>query len=612
MSQWFVNATRSVGVNVRPSIALKQRCGAALLRTYHGINSAPRTQTYLRPVVHIQTRAQNTHTNPANIVRSPLPAVAIPTCTVPELILGISEGVQHKYGDTVAFRMHGEGSLTYNEVKRESIEFGKSVHNDFKLSKGEVAAILLPNCLEFVPVLHGLMSVGVIATTLNPGYTATEIAYQLNDSKCDAVVIHASLLDKFSNAQKLLEKNVRHVVVVGGDGTEQVPLTNVHHYKDVVTGDGSNLPNIPIDVHRDVALLPYSSGTTGKPKGVKLTHYNLCSNVAQLVMGDQALIPPHPNVRQLALLPMFHIYGLLMCVNIGLKCGWTMSVMNGFEPIAFLETIQRDKIQIMHLVPPLFIFLAKHPMVEKYDLSSLENLFSGAAPLTKDIILQVQDRLPQLNAIRQLYGMTELSPCALGDRDPPTIGSCGLVIPNTEVKFLDVHTQQEVALGEVGELCVRGPQVMMGYHERPEETASTMTHDGFLRTGDVGKVDLNGKVFILDRMKELVKVKGFQVAPTELEDLLLSHTCVVDSAVIARPDEFAGELPKAFVVRTAGSSTSESDIREWVNKSVSDHKRLCHVEFIEAIPKNPSGKILRRVLRDSEREKMKLQNSEKK
>ncbi|KNC77110.1 hypothetical protein SARC_10423 [Sphaeroforma arctica JP610] len=312
------------------------------------------------------------------------------------------------------------------------------------------------------------------------------------------------------------------------------------------------------------------------------------------------------GTRQLALLPMFHIYGFLMCINVGLSKGWTMTVLNGFVPDSFLGTIQDHKIQIIHLVPPIFIFLAKHPKVDEYDLSSLENLFSGAAPLMKDVTMQVQGRLPSMKPVRQLYGMTELSPVALGDLEDPTIGSCGVLIPNCEMKFLCVHTQAEVAPGEEGEVCVRGPNVMKEYYKRPEETDASFTDDGFLRTGDVGYMDKNGRVFIVDRMKELIKVKGFQVAPTELEDLLLSHASVDDSAVIARPDEFAGELPKAYVVLKKGHSITEEDMREWVNSSVSSHKKLVEVEFIAQIPKNPSGKILRRVLRDMEKEKLNL------
>eukprot|EP01134_Creolimax_fragrantissima_P000873 CFRG0873T1 len=290
-----------------------------------------------------------------------------------------------------------------------------------------------------------------------------------------------------------------------------------------------------------------------------------------------------------------------------MRSAWTMSVMSAFNPVEFLETIQRDKIELMHLVPPLVVFLAKHPIVDQYDLSSVKDVFCGAAPLGVDTINLLIKRLPQIDCVRQGYGMTELSPVSHIDVLPSTTGSAGILLPNTEAKFLDPTSEGEieVAPGQVGELCIRGPQVMLGYLNRPAETAAAFTSDGFLRTGDVGYMNDANHLFIHDRLKELIKVKGFQVAPTEIEDYLIGHDSVMDAAVIGRLDEFNGELPKAFVVMKEGAKEAEEDIRLWLNSQLSEHKHLCEVEFINEIPKNPSGKILRRILRDREHARQK-------
>eukprot|EP01134_Creolimax_fragrantissima_P000871 CFRG0871T1 len=235
-----------------------------------------------------------------NIIRSSAPGVEIPRTTLPDLVLGLSEGVKHKFRDRIAFKMHGK-EVTYNQVKLSAIEFGTKLHNDLGMKTGSVMAVLSPNCLEYVPVIHGIMSVGVTATTLNPGYTPSDIAYQLNDSSADSIVVHSSLMDNLRKAEALLEKSLKHIVVVGEKPTEEGLLW----FDDMIKGDGSNFPKVNVDVMKDVALLPYSSGTTGRPKGVALSHYSLTADVVQIQEGG--FIPPEAGVKQLALLPMFHM-----------------------------------------------------------------------------------------------------------------------------------------------------------------------------------------------------------------------------------------------------------------------------------------------------------------
>ena len=349
-------------------------------------------------------------------------------------------------------------------------------------------------------------------------------------------------------------------------------------------------------------MLPYSSGTTGVPKGVILTHRNLVANVAQMeprvgIDSDDAI---------LALLPFFHIYGLTVLLNIALKLRAHLVTMPKFDLVEFLRIIQDQKLTYLFIAPPVAVALAKHPMIDQYDLSSVHTIFSGAAPLDEELGKAVAKRLN--TRVRQGYGMSELSPVSHAipfDRDDMPLSSVGQPLANTENKLVDPGTLEEIelpteGLSKPGELWVKGPNVMVGYLNNPTATAETLDSDGYLHTGDIAVVDPEGVVYIVDRLKELIKYKGYQVPPAELEALLLTHEEIADAAVIGVLDDEGEEIPKAFVVRQQGATIDEEGVIAFVAERVSPHKKVRRVEFIDIVPKSAAGKILRKDLRAAE------------
>jgi acyl-CoA synthetase (AMP-forming)/AMP-acid ligase II len=345
-----------------------------------------------------------------------------------------------------------------------------------------------------------------------------------------------------------------------------------------------------------LAALPYSSGTTGLAKGVMLTHRNIVANILQCL---ETMLRPEAKIL-LAYLPMFHIYGLTVITVCGLSIGATLVTLPRFEPESFLKALQDHRVALLHTVPPVLQFLALHPLVDAYDLSSLKRIICGAAPLGASMELIAAKRLKC--EVAQGFGMTESAGVVAASspaRGRP--GASGQLLPGTEARVVDVDTGIDVDRGSWGEIWFRGPQAFKGYLNRADETAATITADGWVRTGDIGHIDAEGYLYITDRLKELIKVKGFQVPPAELESLLLTHPSVADAAVIGRPDERTGETPVAYV-RTRCELNPE-ELKSWIAERVVEYKRLGDIVFCDAIPKTASGKILRRALRalDAER-----------
>ena len=450
---------------------------------------------------------------------------------------------------------------------------------------GDALAIYMPNLPEYAVAFHGVARAGGRATPANPLYTARELEHQLRDSAARILLTVPPFLDVAREAAAAA--GVDDVFVVG-EAEGAVPVTGL-------MGDPATAPEPEIDPQNDLAVLPYSSGTTGLPKGVMLTHANL---VANLVQTQDAFAIAEDDVL-IGVLPFFHIYGQTVIMNQGLWNGATIVTMPRFDLDQFLSLIAEHGVSRAYVVPPIALALAKHPAVDDHDLSSIETVMSGAAPLGAELAERVAKRLDC--DVIQGYGLTETSPVTHivrpdGENKP---GSIGQPLAATECRLVDPETGEDVAEGERGELWIRGPQVMAGYLNNDEATAATIDADGWLHTGDIATRDSDGYYFIVDRLKELIKSKGFQVPPAELEALLITHPDVADVAVIGVPDDECGELPKAFVV-PAGDQLDTDALKEFVAGQVSPQKQVRLVEQVDEIPKSPSGKILRRVLRDRE------------
>ena len=455
--------------------------------------------------------------------------------------------------------------------------------------RGDVFGILAPNLPEFPVAFHGVLRAGGTATTMNPLSSADELAHQLTDARARFLLTVPQLLPV---AREAADRAGVEEVFVFGEAEGATPFS-------ALMGDGPPPDLAGLDPAVDLAALPYSSGTTGLPKGVMLTHRNLVANLLQFQAGDDG----SPDDVLIAVLPFFHIYGMTLLVNAALRTGQTVVTMPRFDFEPFLQLLQDHRVNKAFLVPPILVALAKHPLVDRFDLSALKRIVSGAAPLGTELGAAVAARLGC--EVKQGYGMTETSPVThfvAADRAGWTkFGSVGRVVPGVEARLVDPETGREMPDGERGELCVRGPNVMAGYFNNDEATRRTIDEDGWLHTGDVAVVDAEGDFEIVDRVKELIKYKGYQVPPAELEALLLTHDAIADAAVIPVPDEDAGEIPKAYVVRKPDHDLSEQDVMDFVASRVAAYKKVRLVAFTDAIPKSASGKILRRLLVEQDR-----------
>ncbi|KAI3916537.1 hypothetical protein MKW92_019358 [Papaver armeniacum] len=465
------------------------------------------------------------------------------------------------------------------------------------IKKGDVIMLLLQNCPEFIFSFLGASMLGAVSTTANPFYTQAEIFKQFNSSKTKLIITQSQYVDKLRDSAENAPKIGEDFIVVTIDD----PPENCIHFSVISDADEKEIPSVSIEPDSAV-VLPYSSGTTGLPKGVILTHKSLISSVAQQVDGENPNLYLKSDDVVLCVLPLFHIYSLHSVLLCSLRAGAAVLLMEKFDITSLLELIQRYRVSVTPVVPPLVLALAKNPLVENFDLSSIRAVLSGAAPLGKELQDALKSRVPQA-IFGQGYGMTEAGPVlamSLVFAKQPfqtKSGSCGTVVRNAELKVIDPETGLTLRHNQPGEICVRGPQIMKGYLNDVDATSSTIDVEGWLHTGDIGYVDDDDEIFIVDRVKELIKFKGFQVPPAELEALLLSHPSIADAAVVSQKDDVAGEIPVAFIVRSNGFELTEVAVKEYISKQVVFYKRLHKVFFIHAIPKSPSGKILRKDLR---------------
>ena len=518
---------------------------------------------------------------------SPYPDVAIPDRSLYDYLFG---GLGDDDLDRVAI-VDGGTSLTFREL-RSGIDAFAGALAARGIRPGDVVALHAPNGAGFIIAFHGILRSGGTATTINSLYTPAEIAGQLIDS---GAVLYVTVSVLLPAASAGLAQAGR------GEQTRIITLDPVEGYESLssLIAEARPAPAVSIEPATHLAVLPYSSGTTGAAKGVMLTHRNLVANIAQSLpmLGISA------DDTVLAVLPFFHIYGLNVLMSLALHQRATLVTMPRFDLAEFLRLIQERRCTFLFIAPPMAVALTKHPMVDEYDLSSIRVVVSGAAPLDQALGEALAAKLSCL--VLQGYGMTELSPVShVTPQAGPVlpVGSIGHALPNVEFKIVDPATGLEVGpaadgTSAAGELWVRGPNVMAGYLGNPTATADTIDADGFLHTGDIAAVGPQQEVYIVDRLKELIKYKGYQVPPAELEALLLTHPLIADAAVVAHPDEESGEIPRAFIVRQPGAELSGDEIIGFVADRVAAHKKVRMVDFIDAVPKSASGKILRKELR---------------
>lgn len=402
---------------------------------------------------------------------------------------------------------------------------------------GDVVMVLLQNCPEFVITLMACSMLGAVTTSANPFYTSHEIHKQFKASDAKLVVTQSSYVEKLQSAEFPVIGDGMTVVVVsdGGDDYDKVP-ESCHGFSDLFNANEDDVPTVVIEPNDPVAL-PFSSGTTGLPKGVILTHKSIITSVAQQVDGDNPNLYITPEDVFLCVLPLFHIFSLSSVLLCSLRAGCVVLMMKKFEMVSLLELIQKHRISIAAVVPPLVLALAKNPTVENYDLTSIRIVLSGGAPLGNELEDALRRRLPRA-VLGQGYGMTEagpvisMCPAFAKEASPCKSGSCGSIVRNAEMKIVDPDTGVSLRYNQPGEVCIRGEEIMKGYLNDPESTSKTIDVDGWIHTGDIGYVDDDEEIFIVDRVKELIKFKGFQVPPAEIEALLLTNPGIADVAVV--------------------------------------------------------------------------------
>ncbi|XP_042060269.1 4-coumarate--CoA ligase-like 1 [Salvia splendens] len=520
------------------------------------------------------------------IFRSKFPAVEVPKdVTLPEFVLS---GIE-PYLDNVAVvdSITGKG-YTYREVKRNVYRFSKALRS-LGLRKGRVVVVLLPNVAEYATLALGIMAAGGVFSGANPNGHASEIKSQVEAADAKLIVTDGSTYHKV--------KDLGVPVIIQGEDRIEGTI-NCEELLEAT--DKANTLFIQEKLlQTDLCALPFSSGTTGLSKGVMLSHENLVANLCSTLfsVGPELI----GQVSTLGLIPFFHIYGLTGICCATIKNKGKVVVMQRYELRLFLSALISHGVTFAPIVPPIMLGLVKNPIVDEFDLTklALRSVMTAAAPLAPEILNAFERKFPGVQ-VQEAYGMTEHSCITLSHATVVAKrNSVGFILPNLEVKFVDPNTGRSLPKNAPGEICVRSKCVMKGYYKNEKETAITIDKDGWLHTGDIGYIDDDGDVFLVDRIKELIKFKGFQVAPAELEAILLTHPSVEDAAVVGLPDEEAGEIPAACVVIKTEAKESEEDIIKYVSSNSATYKRVRIVQFVSAIPKSPSGKILRRLIREN-------------
>jgi long-chain acyl-CoA synthetase len=510
--------------------------------------------------------------------------------------------------------------MSYRELDAAVDRFATALA-DLGVKKGDKVALFLPNMPQFVIAYYGAIRIGAIETAISPLYKEREVEHQLVDSEAETVVVLDMLYPIVENV--LTKTDVKRVIVAGlkdympsgkaflGSLLKKIPQRtiqrkeNVHFFMELMGKYPPSPPRVEIYPKDDLAALQYTGGTTGISKGAMLTHYNLVSNA---VMCTEWLHGTVGKEAFLTVLPLFHIYGMTTGMNAPIFMAGKMVMLPRFDAESTFDAIQKYKVTVFCGAPTMYALLLVSPELKSHNLKSVRFCISGSAPLPAEVQKQFMEVTG--GVLVEGYGLTESSPvthCNPLDKTMETVkvGSIGLPWPDTDSKIVDIETgKTELLPGEIGEVLVKGPQVMKGYWKLPEESASVLC-DGWLYTGDIGKMDEDGYFYITDRKKDLIKYKGYSVYPREIEDVLYEHPAVKLCAVVGKPNEVSGEIPKAFIVLKDGATATELELKRFVNEKVASYKAIREIEFRKELPMTLVGKVLRRVLQEEERQKVK-------
>jgi len=516
-----------------------------------------------------------------------------------------------KHPDRTAVIFVGK-QITYKELGEQVDRFAAALQRRYGIRKGDRVGIILPNSPQNVIATFASMRIGAIPVQFNPMYVTREIEFQVKDSGVRVMIT----LDLFW--QKVKEAGgVEHYIWTGVQDylsfplsflyklkakPPKVPTTDATHFAELLQGSATGLQIAPINPKDDIAVLMYTGGTTGRSKGVMLTHFNITSNITQI---QEWLHREDRHDVVMAVLPMFHSYGFTATVGLALSSGSTCVLMPKFDAGDVLKAIAKYRPTSFPGLPTMYTALLHHKDMAKYDLSSIEICVSGAMPMPVELMRQFESVTGA--SIMEGYGLTECSPVThanplKGTRKPGTVG---LPYPGTDVRIVDLETGEDLPLGERGEVLLRGPQVMKGYWNQPEETAAILI-DGWLYTGDIGRMDEDGYLEIVDRKKDMIIASGFNVYPRDIDEVLYQHPAVKEACTIGVPDEYRGETVKSFVVLKEGAHATEEEIIEFCKERLASYKRPRIIEFLPELPKSMVGKVLRRVLMEQEKEKSRI------
>ncbi|KAJ8720360.1 hypothetical protein PYW07_012403 [Mythimna separata] len=529
--------------------------------------------------------------------------------TIPDIVVPKQRFIDRMWAKSAGYKNHvaiesaeTKKNYTYAQLEKNTSAFATSLVKKFGLKPGDVVAVMLPNCPEFPVVAFGCLQAGCVLTTVNPIYKEFELVHQTTITEPKVFVTLPECYDTVTKSLKAAKLQCKIVLV---DNPNNAVPDGVTRYSEVAELGEPDYGLLDKITRRgdDLACIPFSSGTTGLPKGVEITFDNLMAGIEVMQQKETCF----PNVTNgdfqevlPAFLPFFHIYGLVIGLMGHLSLGCKQVTMAKFSASSYLDILKTQKTTLLYIVPPVAILLGKHPDVNETHYRHVRHIICGAAPLAASDVEAILQKSKHAIEFNQGFGMTEttsLGTSTFKGTKNVNFNACGVPMASVQMKFADPSTEQAVPIGQSGELYIRSPTVMRGYHKNPKATEESMTKDGFFKTGDMGYFQPGVGLFITDRIKELIKVKGMQVAPAELESLLRSHPAVADAAVIGVPHEFFGEVPKAFIIRKNGLKISEEEIQDFVASKVAVYKKIEEVMFVDEIPKTASGKILRKELR---------------